>query len=169
MGTSGLEGVAVGADSVWASASEQGVVWRIDPDRPPTLRTIDVGRGVSFVAFGEGAVWTGNYADGTVARINPRTNRVTARTSVGAPQALAAGVGAAWVSVAGSTTEGALTASGCGEVASGGGAPNVLIASDLPLQGAAGAFARAVGGRDPLHARAARLQSRRVHGRLPVL
>ena len=161
--------MAVGADSVWASASDEGVVWRIDPDRPPSLRTIDVGRGVSLVAFGEGAVWTGNYFDGTVARIDPRLNRVTARTSVGAPQALAAGAGAAWVSVAGGTTEGALTASGCGEVASGAGTPDVLIASDLPLQGPVGASTRPLEGAIRFTLERARLQGRRVHGRLPVL
>ena len=71
---------------------------------------------------------------------------MTARTSIGAPQALAAGAGAAWVSVAGGTTEGALTASGCGEVASGGGSPDVLIASDLPLQGPDSGDARAMEG-----------------------
>jgi ABC-type branched-subunit amino acid transport system substrate-binding protein/DNA-binding beta-propeller fold protein YncE len=135
VGASSLMGVAVGGGSVWAVADEEGVVWRIVPHRPPILRTIDVGKGASFVAFGEGAAWTGNYVDGTVARIDPGTNDVTARTSVGAPQALAAGAGAAWVSVAGGTTEGRLTAAGCGEVASGGATPDVLIASDLPLQG----------------------------------
>jgi len=127
--------VAVGAGSVWAAANNEGVVWRIIPERPAITRTIDVGPGVAFVSFGEGAAWTGNYVDGTVARIDPRTNEVTARASVGAPQALAAGAGAAWVSVAGGTTEGALTASGCGKVVSGPGTPDVLIASELPLQG----------------------------------
>jgi branched-chain amino acid transport system substrate-binding protein len=146
VGANNLAGVAVGAGSVWAAANDEGLVWRIDPQRPPLLRTIDVGKGVSFVAFGEGAVWTGNYVDGTVARIDPGTNTVTARTSVGAPQALAAGAGAAWVSVAGGTTEGALTASTCGEVASGGEKPDVLIASDLPLQGPVSADPRAIEG-----------------------
>ena len=145
VGANNLVGVAVGAGSVWAAASDEGVVWRIEPQRPPLLRTIDVGKGVSFVAFGEGAVWTGNYVDGTVARIDPGTNTVTARTSVGVPQALA-GAGAAWVSVAAGTTEGALTAAGCGEVASGGGKPDVLIASDLPLQGPTSADPRSLEG-----------------------
>src|SRR5215207_8712539 len=81
VGANNLAGVAVGAGSVWAVANDEGVVWRIDPPRPPILRTIDVGKGVSFVAFGEGAVWTGNYTDGTVARIDPGTNNVTTRTS----------------------------------------------------------------------------------------
>jgi ABC-type branched-subunit amino acid transport system substrate-binding protein len=135
VGANNLAGVAVGAGSVWAAANDEGVVWRINPQRPPILRTIDVGKGVSFVAFGEGAVWTGNYVDGAVSRIDPGTNTVSSKTSIGTPQALAAGAGAAWVSVAGGTTEGALTAAGCGEVASGGATPDVLIASDLPLKG----------------------------------
>jgi branched-chain amino acid transport system substrate-binding protein len=146
VGASDLRGVAVGAGSVWAAANEEGVVWRIIPERSPVTRTIDVGRGVTFVTFGEGAVWTGNYIDGSVARVDPGTSKVTARASVGAPQALAAGAGSAWVSVAGETTEGALTTTGCGEVASGPGTPDVLIASDFPLQGPSSADPRAMEG-----------------------
>jgi branched-chain amino acid transport system substrate-binding protein len=138
--------VAVGGGSVWAAANQEGVVWRIIPERSPVTRTIDVGGGVTLVAFGEGAVWTGNYVDGTVARIDPRTSEVTAKASVGAPQALAAGAGSAWVSVAGETTEGALDKTVCGEVASGAGTPDVLIASDLPLQGPGSSDPRAMEG-----------------------
>jgi branched-chain amino acid transport system substrate-binding protein len=146
VGASGLMGVAVGGGSVWAAADQEGVVWRIIPERSPVTRTIDVGRGVTFVSFGEGALWTGNYVDGTVARIDPRTSTVTAQTSVGAPQALAAGAGSAWASVAGETTEGALTTIACGEVASGAGTPDVLVASDLPLQGPGSSDPRAMEG-----------------------
>ena len=74
----------------------------------------------------------------------PAHEQVTARIPVGAPQALAAGGGSAWVSVAGRTRAGALPASSCGEVASGGRKPDVLIASDLPLQGPFGADQRAM-------------------------
>jgi ABC-type branched-subunit amino acid transport system substrate-binding protein len=144
VGASSLRGVAVGGGSVWAAADQEGVVWRIIPERSPVLRTIDIGRGVTFVSFGEGAVWTGNYVDGTVARVDPRTSMVTAKASVGAPQALAAGAGSGWVSVAGETTEGALTTTACGEVASGPGTPDVLIASDFPLQGPRSADPRAM-------------------------
>jgi ABC-type branched-subunit amino acid transport system substrate-binding protein len=146
LGASDLRGVAVGGGSVWAAANEEGVIWRVDPGRPPVTRTIDVGRGVTFVTVGEGAVWTGNYVDGTVARVDPDTNKVTARASVGAPQALAAGAGSGWVSVAGETTEGALDKTVCGEVASGTGTPDVLIASDLPLQGPGSSDPRAMEG-----------------------
>jgi branched-chain amino acid transport system substrate-binding protein len=141
-----LIGVAVGAGAVWAADRFQGVVWRIDPGRPPTQRTIDVGVGVGFVSFGERAVWAANYADGVVSRIDPGTNKVTARTSVGAPQAIAAGVGSTWVSVAGGTTEGSLQVSGCGPVVAGSEAPDLLIASDLPLQGPDSAAPRALEG-----------------------
>jgi ABC-type branched-subunit amino acid transport system substrate-binding protein/DNA-binding beta-propeller fold protein YncE len=144
VGTHFLWGVAVGAGSVWATAQGEGLLWRIEPGPNPVTRTIDVGAGVTFVDFGEGAVWTGNYADGRVSRIDPRTNTVTARISFGTPQALAAGAGGAWVSVVGGTTGGALTTSACGEVASGGGRPDVLIVSDLPLQGPGSAEPRAL-------------------------
>jgi len=143
VGASSLLGVAVGGGSVWVAANEEGVIWRIEPRSRPLLKTIDVGVGVAFVAFGAGSLWTGNYVDGTVARIDPRTDTVEARTSVGTPQALAAGAGGGWVSVAGAATEGALTAAACGPVASTGGTPDVLIASDLLLKGSASGDNRA--------------------------
>jgi branched-chain amino acid transport system substrate-binding protein len=96
------------------------------------------------VAFGDGAVWTGNHFDGVVSRIAPRTNTVTDRVQVGAAQALDAGAGSAWVSVAGAPRDGTLPASSCTEVDSGGKRPDVLIASDLALQGPDGAGARGV-------------------------
>jgi ABC-type branched-subunit amino acid transport system substrate-binding protein len=144
LGTNSLYGVAVGAGSVWAAARDQGVVWRIEPGPEPVTRTIDVGAGVGFVSFGEGAVWAANYVDGVVSRIDPRSNRVTARTSVGSPQAIAAGAGAAWVSVAGGATEDSLAISSCSRVISGTETPDVLIASDLPLQGPDSAAPRAL-------------------------
>jgi hypothetical protein len=60
---------------------------------------------------------------------------VTAKIPIGAVQALAAGVGSAWVSTAGATRAGALPAAACGGLVSGGKESDVLIASDLPLQG----------------------------------
>ena len=160
IGANSLPAIAVGAGSVWATAENEGLVWRIEPGPRPITRTIDVGVGVGYIAFGDGAVWAANYIDGTVSRIDPRTNAVTARMPVGAPQALAAGEGSAWVSVAGAPEEGTLPAFACGEVASGGGEPDVLIASDLPLQGPDERRTARDGRRDPLRARAARLQGR---------
>ena len=136
-------GIAVGAGKVWVSAQRDGVVWQIEPGPQPVTRSIAVGVGVEYIAFGAGAVWAGNYIDGTVSRIDPRTNGVT-RVPVGAVQALAAGAGGAWVSTAGRPAAGTLPASVCGELVSGGRKPDVLIASDLPLQGPNGAGPRAM-------------------------
>ena len=150
IGSDFLSGIAVGAGAVWVTSPEDGLLWRIEPwmhggarvGPQAITRSIEVGVGVNYVAFGAGAVWTGNWMDGTVSRIDPRTNRVTTKVAVGAPQALAAGAGSAWVSVAAGTKDGSLPAATCSEVASGGGRPDVLIASDLPLQGPNGAGPR---------------------------
>ena len=132
VGAQNLSGVAVGAGHVWATAEGDGVVWRIDPGRPPLLRTIEVGVGARFLSFGAGAIWTANYIDGTVAHIDVETGDVES-SSVRAVQSLAAGEGAAWVSSAAATSADGLPQT-CGEVLSGPGKPDVLIASDLPLQ-----------------------------------
>jgi ABC-type branched-subunit amino acid transport system substrate-binding protein len=144
VGSNLLSGVAVGAGSVWAT-SEEGLLWRIEPGPKPITRTIDVGIGSAYVAFGAGYVWTANWVKGTVSRIDPRTNAVVSTVRVGAPQALAAGEGAAWVSVA-SGPRGTLPASTCSGIASGGRTPDLLIASDMPLQGSNNAPPRAVVG-----------------------
>jgi ABC-type branched-subunit amino acid transport system substrate-binding protein len=143
--TRSTSAIAVGAGKVWVTADQEGVVWRIEPGPSPVQSTIDVGVGVTYVAFGAGALWTANYLDGTVTRIDPRSGKVTAREPIAAAQSLAAGAGSAWVSTAGGNAAGTLPASACGELASGGvAAPDVLIASDLPLQGSGGARSRAL-------------------------
>jgi branched-chain amino acid transport system substrate-binding protein len=143
IGSEDTAGIAVGGGSVWVSAEHQGVVWRIEPGPRPESRSIDVGPGVTYLAFGAGAVWAANYVAGTLSRIDPATNAVR-KIPIGAAQALAAGAGSAWISTAGGTGTGELPDSACGEVASGTGRPDVLILSDLPLQGAGGAGRRAM-------------------------
>jgi ABC-type branched-subunit amino acid transport system substrate-binding protein/DNA-binding beta-propeller fold protein YncE len=143
-GALGVAGIAVGAGSVWVTAEQQGVVWRIEPGPAPLFRTIDVGVGVTYISYGAGAVWTANYIDGTVSRIDPDTNTVTAEIPIGAAQALAAGAGSAWVSTAGATRSDTLPASVCSPLESGAGKPDVLVASDLPLQGPLGSSPRAI-------------------------
>jgi ABC-type branched-subunit amino acid transport system substrate-binding protein/tRNA A-37 threonylcarbamoyl transferase component Bud32/DNA-binding beta-propeller fold protein YncE len=138
-----LAGIAVGAGAIWAISTQDGLLWRVQPGSS-TARSIDVGVGVSYVAFGDGAVWTGNYMDGMVTRVDPRTNTVTNKVPVGATQALGAGAGSAWVSVAAGTSDGALPASSCSEVSPGGAKPDVLIASDFSLQGDEGGISRAL-------------------------
>jgi ABC-type branched-subunit amino acid transport system substrate-binding protein/predicted Ser/Thr protein kinase len=137
VGAQHLSAVAVGDGGVWASAEGDGLVWRIDPGPNPVTRTIDVGVGVTFLAFGGGAIWTANYRDGTVSRIDVKTNEVES-SPVGAVQSLAADDRTAWVSTAGATLADGMPES-CGRLMSGGRDPDVLLASDLPLQGQFGA------------------------------
>jgi ABC-type branched-subunit amino acid transport system substrate-binding protein/DNA-binding beta-propeller fold protein YncE/predicted Ser/Thr protein kinase len=143
VGAQNLSGVAVGAGYVWATAEGDGVVWRIEPGRPPVLRTFEVGVGARFLSFGAGAIWTANYIDGTVSHIDVETGDVES-SNVRAVQSLAAGEGSAWLSSAAATSADGLPQT-CGEVLSGPGKPDVLIASDLPLRaGEIGPAPRAV-------------------------
>ena len=77
-----------------------------------------------------------------MSRIDVKTDDVDA-TPVGAVQGLAAGAGSAWVSTAGETSADGLPET-CGERLGGAAEPDVLIASDLPLQGEQGARPRAM-------------------------
>ena len=135
LATDGLTGLAVGAGSVWATDLEAGLLWRIDPRPDPITRTIDVGFGVTAVAYGDGAVWVTNFVRDEIVRIDARSNKVTARIALaGTPPSVAATDETAWVSVAGAPRGETLPASACGPVVAGSGRPDVLIASDLPLQ-----------------------------------
>jgi DNA-binding SARP family transcriptional activator/ABC-type branched-subunit amino acid transport system substrate-binding protein len=146
LGASGLAGIAVGAGAVWAADPIDGVVWRIEPGRNPVTRSIDVGPGVTGIVFVDGTVWASDFIDGSVVRIDPGTNAVTLRTAVAAtPQGIAAGAGSVWVSVAGGRNQGSLPSAACSAIASGAqGRPDLLIASDLPLQGPQRAVTRAM-------------------------
>jgi ABC-type branched-subunit amino acid transport system substrate-binding protein len=144
VGSPAPSAIAVGAGKVWVAAQQEGLLWRIDPGPTPVTRSIDVGVGVDYVAYGAGAAWTANYLDGRVTRVDPDTSKVAARARIGAAQALTAGAGAAWVSTAGASAAGTLPEDVCGPLESGGRRPDVLLVSDLPLQGGAGANARAM-------------------------
>jgi branched-chain amino acid transport system substrate-binding protein len=130
-----LTGLAVGADAVWATDLEQGQLWRIEPGPDPIARSIDVGFGVTAVAYGGGEVWVTNFVSDEIVRVNPQTNRVTARIPLaGTPPSVAATDETTWVSIAGAPQGEILPASACGPVEGSTGRPDVLIASDLPLQ-----------------------------------
>jgi len=133
--TSGLTGLAVGAGSVWATDLEEGLLWRIEPGPDPTTRSIEVGFGVTAVAYGADAIWVTNFVRDEIVRVDPQRNRVTKRTRLaGTPPSVAADDETAWVSIAGAPRGEILPASACGPVEAGMGRPDVLIASDFPLQ-----------------------------------
>ena len=136
----GPYGIAVGFGSVWVAATLEDSVVRIDPRTNAVLETIPVGPRPTAITTGSGAIWVLDEGDGTVTRIDPRTNHPT-RIPVGRDvTGIAAGDGLVWVTVAGGVSSAPAAAapftplprSNCGPVVTGGGRPNLLIASDLP-------------------------------------
>jgi branched-chain amino acid transport system substrate-binding protein len=137
--------VAVGMGSVFVTDPADGTLWRVDLAGRSRPTAIPLGEGALGVAVGEGSVWVANPLRGTVAQVSPSANAVVRAVPVGgAPRAVTVGEGAVWVAVTGiggtvaSATRGeqGLSRSFCENVFFGGaGSPDVLIASDLPLQG----------------------------------
>jgi branched-chain amino acid transport system substrate-binding protein len=137
--------VAVGMGSVWVTDPAEGTLWRIDLAGASGPIAIPIGEGALGVAVGEGSVWVANPLRGTVAQVNPSANAVLRAVPVaGAPRAVAVGEGSVWVAVtssggtvaAATRGEEGLPRSFCENVFFGGtGSPDLLIASDLPLQG----------------------------------
>ena len=72
--STGLDGLAAGAGAVWATAPQDGLLWRVEGG---TTRSIPVGAGARGVAVLGGAVWVANAARGTVTKVDPRSNSVT--------------------------------------------------------------------------------------------
>jgi branched-chain amino acid transport system substrate-binding protein len=144
LGTNFLSDLALGAGSLWASAPDDGVVWRIEPGPKPITQTISVGKGASTISFADGALWVANFLDDTLSRIDPAKNAVTQTITLpGTLQGIAAVEGKVWVSVVG-TGSGVLPTSACSAIESGGRDPDVLIASDLPLRGETGRITRSM-------------------------
>jgi DNA-binding SARP family transcriptional activator/ABC-type branched-subunit amino acid transport system substrate-binding protein len=137
-----LDGMAAGAGAVWITAPQDGLLWRVTPD---AARSIPVAPGARGVTVADGKVWVANASRGTVTRVDPRTNRPDAVIRLGnAPRALAWDGERLWVSVAAGgggapardaarAASGAVTAPACSEVIAGGGTPQRLIVSDMPL------------------------------------
>ncbi len=145
-----LSSLAVGGGALWATDPSQGTLWRIDLSPSVSERTIPLAIGASYVAYGAGKVWVSNGLTGTVSSVDPRTNLVTNTISLGnTPGPLVVGGGALWVGVSGApgaslpavsqsrATPSSLPGSICGPVLSGGGRPQKLVVSDLPLHGGA--------------------------------
>ncbi|MFL5842256.1 MAG: BTAD domain-containing putative transcriptional regulator [Thermoleophilaceae bacterium] len=132
-----LTTVAIGGGSVWVADPLGGSVWRIDPDPQPRLRQIPLDLGVRAVAYGRGAAWVTNEIADKVQRIDPRTNRARVVSRVVAPQHLAVDASGVWVAALGRPSGAeTLPASSCGRLVAGARGPSdVIVASELPLQG----------------------------------
>ncbi len=109
------------------------------------MGSVAVGRGATDVAVARSRVWVANPTAGSVTAVDPATMRIARTVRVGGtPRSLAVDGETLWVAVAGeapatrATAQGveALPESTCEPVIAGAdGRADVLIASDLPLQG----------------------------------
>jgi DNA-binding SARP family transcriptional activator/ABC-type branched-subunit amino acid transport system substrate-binding protein len=141
--------VAIGAGGVWVLNATSATVTRIDPAMKAVAATVTLGvdRAPVDLAAGAGAAWTANR-DGTLIRIAAHDGRLKTVALGYDPAALAVGETAVWTSIrsglvrrvdpprAAAGTPGALPASLCSRVYSGGGtSPDLLVALPLSLQG----------------------------------
>lgn len=107
----GLEGIAVGEDSLWVSRVGGGrnsvdSLLRMDPRTGDILETIKVRRGPMTLAYTPGKVWAVNMEVNTVSAFEIRTNELAGeplRTGR-APYGMTAGDGSVWVVNHGSNT-----------------------------------------------------------------
>lgn len=96
--------VTLGFGSVWVTSSDEGKVYRINPETGRVLRMIPVAAQPRFTTPAAGSLWVLSQSDGSVARIDPATNSVKSVIKVNVPGSggdIAAGGGCIWVAAAG--------------------------------------------------------------------
>ena len=145
---SSVAAIAVGADAAWVTSPSDGTLWRIDAGDNPTLGSVDVGAGANDVATGDASVWIANPLTGIVTQVSTETNAVVRTVQLGGiPRSLAVDGERIWVTLSNLDTPAVSKASelagvqplpavSCEPPVFGvDGEPDVLIASDLMLQG----------------------------------
>ena len=141
---SSVGSIAVGEDAAWVTSPSDGTLWRIGTGRRPTVGAIDLARGVSDIAAGQGAVWVANPLTGTVTRIGAESAAVERTVDLGGiPRSLTLDRDTVWVALVADPTVSpsasgglrAFPATTCERVLAGKGESDVLIVSDLALQG----------------------------------
>jgi branched-chain amino acid transport system substrate-binding protein len=136
-----LSSLVVADGAAWAVDPYGGVLYRVELEGRNVVTTVRVGQGAESVAAGPGAIWVANPVAGDVLRVDPRQQRVVARLPFGNPPlGLTTAGNHVWVTVGGSPDATVSAASSCSEVFYGGvGAPDHVIVSDFPMQGAVAA------------------------------
>jgi branched-chain amino acid transport system substrate-binding protein len=138
--------IAVGDDSAWVTGTAEGKLWRIRAGRAESVGAIDLSPGIGDLAVAESGVWVANPIEGTVSQVDPDTARVVRTIDLdGIPRSIAVDGKTLWIAVSpdpvpepSSEVSGVATfpESACERVLAGpGGAADLLITADLPLQG----------------------------------
>jgi class 3 adenylate cyclase/ABC-type branched-subunit amino acid transport system substrate-binding protein/sugar lactone lactonase YvrE len=137
--------IAVGENAAWVTSSPDGTLWRVAGGANPQLGTITLAPGIGDVAVGANAVWVTNPLAGTLSQVDPETATVTHTTEVdGIPLSVAVDGGTVWVAAVEGPEEAVtkevagiepLSSRVCESVLAGSDEADLLVVSDLPLQG----------------------------------
>jgi branched-chain amino acid transport system substrate-binding protein len=136
--------IAVGPDAAWVTSPADGTLWRVGADSPTVVGAIELGRGISDVAAGDAAVWVANPVAGTVIRIGPESGAVEQTVDLdGIPRSIDLDGDALWVALVVDPTASDVEVAGvrpfpastCERVVAGSEESDLLVVSDLPLQG----------------------------------
>jgi DNA-binding SARP family transcriptional activator/ABC-type branched-subunit amino acid transport system substrate-binding protein len=143
---SSVGSIAVGDDAAWITSPVDGTLFRVGGARTSSLGSIALSSGITDVAAGDDGVWVVNPVLGTVTQVDPSGGTVIRTVEVdGIPRAVAVDGDSVWVAVApgphvgvGDEAAGVevLPRNVCEPVIAGaGGEADLLVVSDLPLQG----------------------------------
>jgi DNA-binding SARP family transcriptional activator/ABC-type branched-subunit amino acid transport system substrate-binding protein len=141
---SSVGSIAVGPDAVWVTSPADGMLWRIGGGRTATLGATELDRGVSDVVVGEDEIWVANPLAGVLLRIDTRSAQLEHTIDLGAiPRSVAYDDQTVWVAADSEPTAATTEVAGirphpgstCEPVVAGKGGADLLLVSDLPLQG----------------------------------
>lgn len=136
--------IAVGPDAVWVTSPADGMLWRVGGGRRATVGAIELDRGVSDVVVGRDAVWVTNPLAGMLLRIDPDAARLDRSIDLDAiPRSVAVDGDTVWVAATFEPAASAVEVAGvrphpastCEPVVTGKGTADLLVVSDLALQG----------------------------------
>lgn len=135
--------IAVGEDAAWITSATEGKLWRVSGDPAATVGSIELAPGAGDVAAGGGRVWVVNPLVGTLTAVDAETGTIDWVVELdGIPRSVAVDGDTVWVAAAAGPPAAAgevagvrpLPGSFCEPVVSNGSA-DLLVVSDLPLQG----------------------------------
>jgi branched-chain amino acid transport system substrate-binding protein len=141
---SSVGAIAVGTDAAWVTSPSEGTLWKVAAGPGSTVGAIELARGVSDIAVAEDAVWVANPLAGTVVRVGVESAAVERTLDLeGIPRSIAVDGGILWVALVDDPEASAIAVSGirplpastCEAVLAGKEDSDLLIVSDLPLQG----------------------------------
>ncbi len=141
---SSVGAIAVGTDAAWVTSPSEGTLWKVAAGSRPTVGAVDLAHGVSDIAVTEDAVWVANPLAGTVVRVDIESAAVERTLDLdGIPRSIAVDGETLWVALVADPEASAIAVSGirplpgstCESVLAGKEVSDLLIVSDLPLQG----------------------------------